>query len=63
MKIQDKEATDQLILSYLIHHGYTNTAKAVVQNTGHVSDQELFLSNNTDISKIGERDMEERQRK
>ncbi|KAI8078456.1 concanavalin A-like lectin/glucanase domain-containing protein [Thamnidium elegans] len=61
MKIQDKEATDQLILSYLIHHGYTNTAKAVVQNTGHVSEQELFLSNNTDISKIGERDMEERQ--
>lgn len=52
---------DQLILSYLIHHGYTGTAKAVVQNTGHVSGQELFMSNNNGISKIGEKDMEERQ--
>ncbi|KAL9542792.1 hypothetical protein MBANPS3_008429 [Mucor bainieri] len=56
-----KEVMDQLILSYLVHHGYTGTAKAVVQNAGHVSGQELFLSSNNDISKAGEQDMEERQ--
>ncbi|GAN02390.1 ran-binding protein 10-like [Mucor ambiguus] len=56
-----KEVMDQLILSYLVHHGYTGTAKAVVQNAGHVSGQELFLSSNNDISTAGERDMEERQ--
>lgn len=52
---------DQLILSYLIHHGYTGTAKAVVKNASHVSGQKLFLSPNNDISKVGEKDMEERQ--
>lgn len=52
---------DQLILSYLVHHGYTGTAKAVVQNAGRVYGQELFLSTNNDISKAGEKDMEERQ--
>lgn len=54
---------DQLILSYLIHHGYTGTAKAVVQNAGHVSGQELFLSDTTynGISEVSEKDMEERQ--
>lgn len=56
-----KEVMDQLILSYLIHHGYTGTAKAVVQNTSYVSGQKLFLSPNSDISKVGEKDMEERQ--
>ncbi|EPB86276.1 hypothetical protein HMPREF1544_06918 [Mucor circinelloides 1006PhL] len=56
-----KEVMDQLILSYLVHHGYTGTAKAVVQNAGHVYGQELFLSTNNDISKAGEKDMEERQ--
>ncbi|KAI9473628.1 MAG: hypothetical protein EXX96DRAFT_578714 [Benjaminiella poitrasii] len=57
-----KEVMDQLILSYLIHHGYTGTAKAVVQNAGHVSGKELFLtSDNNEISKEGEKDMEERQ--
>jgi hypothetical protein len=54
---------DQLVLSYLIHHGYTGTAKAVVQNASRVSGQKLFLSANNDISKVGEKDMEERQRK
>lgn len=58
-----KEVTNQLILSYLVHHGYTGTAKAVVQNAGHDSTQDFFLSNNNDLSKIGEKDMEERQRK
>jgi hypothetical protein len=62
--LYSKEVMDQLILSYLIHHGYTGTAKAVVQNAGHVSGQELFLSDtHSDISKVGERDMEERQGK
>ncbi|CAO3649871.1 unnamed protein product [Mucor fragilis] len=56
-----KEVMDQLILSYLVHHGYTGTAKAVVQNAGHVSGQELFLSPSNDVSKAGEQDMEERQ--
>lgn len=55
-----KEVMDQLILSYLIHHGYTGTAKAVVQNAGHVSGQELFLSDVHNLSKVGEKDMEER---
>lgn len=55
---------DQLVLSYLIHHGYTGTAKAVVQNAGHVSGQELFLSDaHNEISQQGEQDMEERQSK
>lgn len=59
-----KEVMDQLVLSYLIHHGYTGTAKAVVQNAGHVSGQELFLTDaHNEISQLGERDMEERQSK
>ncbi|KAI7891797.1 concanavalin A-like lectin/glucanase domain-containing protein [Mucor mucedo] len=59
-----KEVMDQLVLSYLIHHGYTGTAKAVVQNAGHVSGQELFLSDaHNEISQQGEQDMEERQSK
>ncbi|KAI7907388.1 uncharacterized protein BX663DRAFT_495737 [Cokeromyces recurvatus] len=62
IKTYSKEVMDQLILSYLIHHGYTGTAKAVVQNVGHVSGQELFLSSdNKEISKESEKDMEERQ--
>ncbi|KAI9362698.1 hypothetical protein BD770DRAFT_359510 [Pilaira anomala] len=56
-----KEVTNNLILSYLIHHGYTGTAKAVVQNAGYDSTQDFFLFNNNDISKISEKDMEERQ--
>ncbi|KAI8639990.1 hypothetical protein BD408DRAFT_420470 [Parasitella parasitica] len=56
-----KLVMDQLILSYLIHHGYTGTAKAVVQNAGHVSGQELFLSSNNGMIQEGEKDMEERQ--
>ena len=52
---------DQLVLSYLVHHGYTSTAKAVVQNVSHVSGQELFLSDvNSDVSEVGTKDMEER---
>jgi ABC-type iron transport system FetAB ATPase subunit len=58
-EMYSKEVMDQLILSYLIHHGYTGTAKAIVQNAGHVSGQELFLSD--DISEVSEKDMEERQ--
>lgn len=59
---EDENVLDQLILSYLIHHGYTSTAKAVVRNAGHVSGQELILLNNG-IADIGEKDMEQRQRK
>lgn len=57
----DKETMDQLILSYLIHHGYTSTAKAVVQNAGHVAGHKLFLSNHDSRNNIGEKDMENRQ--
>lgn len=65
MELQDrdmksKEVMDQLVLSYLIHHGYTGAAKAVIQNSDHASGQEFFLS---DLSKVGEKDMEERQGK
>lgn len=63
-ELYSKEVMDQLVLSYLIHHGYTGTAKAVVQNAGHVSGQELFLSDvHSDVSKVSEKDMEERQGK
>lgn len=54
----DKKLTDQLVLSYLIHHGYTNTAKAVVQNAGQVDGQKQSLSLKNDL---GQKKMEERQ--
>ncbi|CEP11470.1 hypothetical protein [Parasitella parasitica] len=60
-EICTKEVMDQLILSYLIHHGYTGSAKSVVQNAGHVYGQELFLSSNNGMTQAGEKDMEERQ--
>ncbi|KAI8378184.1 concanavalin A-like lectin/glucanase domain-containing protein [Choanephora cucurbitarum] len=65
-----KPTMDQLVLSYLIHHGYTSTAKALVQNTDHLfGDQLLFLTNSTHLSheeregkqQQQQRDMEERQ--
>jgi hypothetical protein len=60
--VHSKETLDQLVLSYLIHHGYTDTAKAVVYNGGHASTQDLSLSDSySNISKFGGKDMEERQ--
>ncbi|KAI8387051.1 concanavalin A-like lectin/glucanase domain-containing protein [Blakeslea trispora] len=71
-----KPTMDQLVLSYLIHHGYTSTAKALVQNTDHLLGEQPFLlpSNTTCLPSSTEergdrqqqqeqqqKDMEERQ--
>ncbi|ORZ01158.1 concanavalin A-like lectin/glucanase domain-containing protein [Syncephalastrum racemosum] len=61
----DRMALDQLVLSYLVYQGYTNTAKAVIQNTRYVNGRELALSheNNGDATdpQAEEKDMYERQ--
>ncbi|RCI00445.1 hypothetical protein CU098_011082, partial [Rhizopus stolonifer] len=56
-----KPVMDQLILSYLFHHGYTGTGKALMQNTGHISGQQLSLSPTDNSKTNGQKDMEERQ--
>lgn len=52
-----EQTLHELILSYLVHHGYTGTAKAVVQDAKYVSSQDLLLSSDT----TNESDMEQRQ--
>lgn len=58
-------ALDQLVLSYLVYQGYTNTAKAVIQNTHYVNGRELTLSHENNGSATDprkeEKDMYERQ--
>lgn len=36
-RVQVKENLDQLVLSYLVHHGYTKTASSFVKNAGNMS--------------------------
>ncbi|KAI8991187.1 hypothetical protein BDF20DRAFT_843185 [Mycotypha africana] len=38
-----KRVMDQLVLSYLIHQGYSGTAKAVIQDVNHISGEKLQL--------------------
>ncbi|KAI8997559.1 hypothetical protein BDB01DRAFT_771549 [Pilobolus umbonatus] len=62
-RVQSKEILDQLILSYLVHHGYTATAKGLAQNTGYLSNQLYSLTEfNEQISHISKKDMDERQK-
>lgn len=58
-ELEAEQTLHQLILSYLVHHGYTSTAKAVVENSKYVSGQELCMASESDIP---ENDMEQRHR-
>ncbi|KAG0172023.1 hypothetical protein DFQ30_011312 [Apophysomyces sp. BC1015] len=53
---------DQLVLSYLIHHGYTDTAKSVLKNSEHVTGKNLDLySSVSGCNAASIEDMQERQ--
>ncbi|KAG2220552.1 hypothetical protein INT45_004158 [Circinella minor] len=58
---ETSERLDQLVLSYLLHHGYTGTAKAVVHDSKYVSGKNLDLKqkNNNYFTK-DEKDLEQR---
>ncbi|KAI8145847.1 concanavalin A-like lectin/glucanase domain-containing protein [Fennellomyces sp. T-0311] len=57
-KVHDtSEKLDQLVLSYLIHHGYTGAAKAVIRDSKHVSGKTLGLTNS---SYTNDQDLEQR---
>ncbi|KAI9264298.1 hypothetical protein BDA99DRAFT_508942 [Phascolomyces articulosus] len=58
---ESSERLDQLVLSYLLHHGYVSTAKAVVRDSNHVSGKNLDLKqkNNSPYTK-DEKDLEQR---
>ncbi|KAF7721719.1 hypothetical protein EC973_004281 [Apophysomyces ossiformis] len=53
---------DQLVLSYLIHHGYTNTARSVLRNSERVADKTLEqYSSLSESCTASIKDMQERQ--
>ncbi|KAI9497796.1 hypothetical protein BDB00DRAFT_784331 [Zychaea mexicana] len=54
---ETSERLDQLVLFYLLHHGYTGAAKAVVRDSKHVSGKTLDVKND---HYTNERDLEQR---
>lgn len=60
-EFHSEQVLHQLILSYLIHHGYTGTAKAVVQNSKYVNGREVLSTFENGFTNSTENDMEQRQ--
>ncbi|KAI9322578.1 hypothetical protein BX666DRAFT_1896447 [Dichotomocladium elegans] len=54
---QSTAGLDELVMSYIVHHGYLQTAKALVKDITYVSGKEIDLP--TKSSKVSKQDLDE----